>query len=363
MHPARRARGVLPLLTLLLASCATGIPAPEQTLQPPPAGAWRREDLAPGVELLEFQGPRTRITGSASYLTGSGGSLGFGITVPAGRSDLPRISAAALIVDLRQAELLPVAELAPPGAAAAGSAPAPGPAALEAGGRDKPRGGDARGEVLAIRPSLLLEERGELLAGINATFFEPNVMSVGRRVDPLGLVILEGRLVSEANPGYAALYWLADGTLRIAGQSGPGAPSSGGGESPAEGAGAYREAGVTDALGGYFVVLSAGVATGPVRLRAARSALGLSADRRTAILLAVAGEAPGSSVGLTAREVGAWLASLGAEEGLLLDGGGSSSLAVREAASGAVRMTIEPSWGPARGVERPVATVLAVRGR
>lgn len=344
------------LLSLLLTGCQSLLPSPDTFVAPPPENAWRLTELAPGVRLLEYQGPRTTVSANAAYVSGSGGSVGVGInvTAPAGggssrragsrSATLPRIQAAALLVELSEAELLPVVEAA------------------------------STGVTAALRPSLTLTSRRELLAAINATPFDPGVTSVGRPVDPLGIVVVDGGELSPPNPRYGALYFLENGGLQIAPQGGPeGAPEGG-----PEGAPPREE--IRHALGGYFIVLQEGRIEGNRRQRSARSAVALTGDGERAIILAVAGGAPGTSVGLTAEEVGAWLRSLGGETGLMLDGGGSTSLAVRKgrrpvppgavgamsrggAENGEIRMAVTPSWGPTLGVERPVATLLAVRRR
>lgn len=341
-HSERRASGSSPLaaisstllllsLLLLLPGCQSMLPPPEKEIAPPPMSYFSRTTLAPGARLLEFKGAETQLSGGATYLSGSGGNVSMGLTFSMGRRrHLPRIQATALILDLAMVELLPVARPAPVG---------------------------SEGETLSQRPLLFLEENPEFIAAINATPFDPNVVSVGKAVDPIGLVRVDGRELSEPVGRYAALYLPRVGPPRIGMQ---------GAERAREG---EQSGGAVSALGGYFVVLEGGAPQGPQEMRSARSAVGLSEDGRTIILFAVAGDSPGKSVGLTAREVGRWLKELGAYRGLLLDGGGSSSLAVRLSAetnlgsggAGIPRTTITPSWGPTLGVERPVATLLAVR--
>lgn len=68
-------------------------------------------------------------------------------------------------------------------------------------------------------------------------------------------------------------------------------------------------------------------------------------------LVEVDGRQPEESVGVTRPQFAALMRSLGATEGLLLDGGGSSTLAVRRLGDGAANMVNSPSDGR----ERPVA--------
>lgn len=81
-----------------------------------------------------------------------------------------------------------------------------------------------------------------------------------------------------------------------------------------------------------------------------RTALGLSADRRTLILLVVEGRSEENS-GVTARELGEMLLGLGARDGMKLDGGGSSTMFLSR--RGLVNH-------PSDGRERAVATHLGV---
>jgi hypothetical protein len=85
-------------------------------------------------------------------------------------------------------------------------------------------------------------------------------------------------------------------------------------------------------------------------LRHPRTALGLSKDRKTLILVVVDGRSE-ASAGLTCRELAALLVELGAHDAVNLDGGGSSELWV--AGRGVVN---EPSDGR----EREMANQLAV---
>jgi exopolysaccharide biosynthesis protein len=81
-----------------------------------------------------------------------------------------------------------------------------------------------------------------------------------------------------------------------------------------------------------------------------RTGVGLSADRRTLWLLVIDGRSRRSS-GATVQELAATLATLGASDGVKLDGGGSSALFVR--GRGIVNQ-------PSDGRERVVANHLAV---
>lgn len=122
-----------------------------------------------------------------------------------------------------------------------------------------------------------------------------------------------------------------------------------------------------EAVGGFPVLLrdsahagnldSAGAATfAPVRHP--RTAVGIAAGDRRLLLLAVDGRQTPYSDGMTLRELADFFLQLGATSAINLDGGGSTTMVVREP-SGALRVANRPS--DAAG-ERPVANALAVVG-
>lgn len=91
-----------------------------------------------------------------------------------------------------------------------------------------------------------------------------------------------------------------------------------------------------------------------------RTAAGYAQNGQRLLLVVIDGRQAGYSVGTTTRETAALLRDLGAREAVNLDGGGSTAMVVRDAASGAIRVVNKPS--DAAG-ERPVANALAVTGR
>jgi hypothetical protein len=91
-----------------------------------------------------------------------------------------------------------------------------------------------------------------------------------------------------------------------------------------------------------------------------RTAAGYAQNGRRLLLVVIDGRQAGYSVGTTTRETAALLRDLGAREAVNLDGGGSTAMVVRDAASGAIRVVNKPS--DAAG-ERAVANALAVTGR
>ncbi len=89
-----------------------------------------------------------------------------------------------------------------------------------------------------------------------------------------------------------------------------------------------------------------------------RSALGFNRQRGTMWWVVIDGRRPGVTMGTSLRQTADLLRALGATEAMNLDGGGSSALAVREQASGRVRVTNSPS----DPTERAVGNALAAYG-
>lgn len=82
-----------------------------------------------------------------------------------------------------------------------------------------------------------------------------------------------------------------------------------------------------DSAGGFYTILSEGLALNPVPVRDAVSALGWSDDGAVIILLVIRGR---DGRGYSYKEAGNLLSSLGAREGIAMDGGGSARLVWRE---------------------------------
>ncbi|MGK5627279.1 phosphodiester glycosidase family protein [Streptomyces sp. URMC 123] len=110
------------------------------------------------------------------------------------------------------------------------------------------------------------------------------------------------------------------------------------------------------AVGGYPIVRGGRPLDGvDDRTAALRTAAGLSEDGRRLLLLALDGSVP-HRPGLTVAELAAVMVDLGAAHAVNLDGGGSSTLAVR--APGAAGVTVRNH--PSGGVERPVPQAVGV---
>jgi hypothetical protein len=123
-----------------------------------------------------------------------------------------------------------------------------------------------------------------------------------------------------------------------------------------------------NAVGGFPLLLldSAVVASidtdGAVGFRGLnpRTAAGIGLRGRRLLLVVIDGRRPGFSVGTTTRETADLMRELGAVDAINLDGGGSTAMVARDAASGARRLLNRPS--DAEG-ERPVGDALVVTRR
>ena len=80
---------------------------------------------------------------------------------------------------------------------------------------------------------------------------------------------------------------------------------------------------------------------------APRTAVGISQDEESLILLAIDGRQPGFSIGATPYQTAEWLDRFGASQGLNLDGGGSTTM-VREDEFGSPLVLNSPSDGSER---------------
>ncbi len=119
-------------------------------------------------------------------------------------------------------------------------------------------------------------------------------------------------------------------------------------------------------VSGNALVLERGqVATSPKgTVRHPRSAVGLSEDGQTLLLVVVDGRQEGHSRGATLTELGELMKAFGAADALNLDGGGSTALVVKDRATGVFTVANRPSGLatdlPGLPVERPVVDVLGV---
>jgi hypothetical protein len=204
----------------------------------------------------------------------------------------------------------------------------------------------APGAVRSIRTSTFVRTYG-CVAAVNANPFDPSSAAEGEARRVVGIAVNDGMPIAATDDRYAALVFREDGTAAVIEQAALPPPEEG------------RYAGIRRAVGGFFIVLEDGAPRGhPVR-RFPRTAAGVSGDGRTLYLLTVDGRRR-RSVGSTEPETGAMLAALGARDGLILDGGGSTTLAVRFPDGGIAAANV-PVHGGIPGRERAVAVCLGIR--
>ncbi|MDR3355882.1 MAG: phosphodiester glycosidase family protein [Spirochaetaceae bacterium] len=160
-----------------------------------------------------------------------------------------------------------------------------------------------------------------------------------------GIFVSNGRTVSPPLSRYDCLVFYDDGRAAVLSQT------------DLAGIGGIRHA-----LGGFFTVLVEGnlPERGPQsrKIRHPRSAAAVSGGGAVLYLLVIDGRRPGS-VGATEVETGLLLRVLGAESGLIMDGGGSSALALEY--GGKIILVNKPVHGGIAGRERAVATCIGVR--
>ena len=123
------------------------------------------------------------------------------------------------------------------------------------------------------------------------------------------------------------------------------------------------------AVSGNAMMLKDGVSTPPAKdeARHPRSAVGLSADAHTLYILAIDGRQESHSRGVTLGELANIFIQLGAHNAINLDGGGSTSMVIKDLGTGAFAIANQPSdlstlKLPVR-FERPVMDVLGIRVR
>ncbi|MBO5668061.1 MAG: phosphodiester glycosidase family protein [Lentisphaeria bacterium] len=149
----------------------------------------------------------------------------------------------------------------------------------------------------------------------------------------LGLLISDGEMVSPARAGRPSFVVYKDGKIDLR-LIAPGEDISN----------------IAQAVSGFDFVLKSGKACGSATGLAPRTGLGLSADKRFLYLVVIDGRQPFFSMGCPTLEVGKILAYFGAHDGLNMDGGGSSSFVIWDAATGKARMLNQQPGNRVRGV-------------
>lgn len=193
-----------------------------------------------------------------------------------------------------------------------------------------PGNADRPGETDGLKTSTFLT-RNRCQAAINAAPFAGSYTVEDRPMDVVGLHISRGVLVSESSGQYPALLMEKSNKARIA-------------KPPFDAGSTYN------AVGGFQIVLKGGTVFETKNELHPRTAVGISANGKTMIWLVIDGRQKGTSEGVTTGEVGRWLKALGAAEGINLDGGGTSTLAIEE--HGKAKVLNVPINGGTSGAER-----------
>jgi hypothetical protein len=204
-----------------------------------------------------------------------------------------------------------------------------------------PDNGEKPEETEGVCTSTFLKQQKCQLA-INAGAFSPVTDTEGTGKDILGLHVAEGKVISPWQNGYHALTIDKRNEAKI-----------------------IRDeekdlAEVQTAICGFQVNLWKGDLLKSNATIHPRTVLGVSKDGKVMVWLVIDGRQPGHSEGAKTDEAGFLLKELGAEDGINLDGGGTSTL-VMEDADGKPKVINRPIHRNIPGLERPGASHLGVR--
>jgi hypothetical protein len=212
--------------------------------------------------------------------------------------------------------------------------------------------GDDQELPLVGQTTSAFAERNGLSLAINGGFFDPWEAGLidpypkeGERVAPLGFAASRGHVYGRGAPNASTLYVNKDGSVSF--------------EKPPQ---------VWSALSGGCMLVVDGQPTRADACalpklndkRQPRTAVGLTEDRKTLILLVVDGRQRRRSAGATLDELAELLSAEGAFDAVNLDGGGSSVLVAREG-SGEIEVLSTPISAGIPGNERVVGSHLGVR--
>ena len=173
-------------------------------------------------------------------------------------------------------------------------------------------------------------------------------------MDILGIGAHDGDIYSSPHPRYGALIVTTTGRVDIV--------------SPPLGLNTLAT--IDDAVGGFHVLVRRGKSrTASVTASVApdfakphpRTAVGLSADRKTLWMIVVDGRNRGRSEGMSLRELADFGISIGCHWLLNMDGGGSTTLVLQDPASKQWRLVNQPVGRKTPGTQRLVGNNLGVR--
>ncbi len=208
-------------------------------------------------------------------------------------------------------------------------------------------------DTLAENTSHFVETFGVQAAvngGFYASSFGANDSPLGTPDDVLGLAISRGAIVSPSdNASYLATFLFTTNNQAFF------VPTN----SPPT-----NTAGIYTAISGNFVLLRDGVVVGQLNPSDLdpRTALGLSQDRRYLYMMTLDGRQSGWSDGADFYNTGLWLQRFGAYDGINIDGGGSTTMAMADCGGKAVRLN-RSSFVFSYGRERNIGHNFGVRAR
>jgi hypothetical protein len=199
-----------------------------------------------------------------------------------------------------------------------------------------------------------LAQREHLDVAVNGNFFQPkNSISLLGRTTPyfvgnwarvVGCAMSDGEMWADA-PAVASLIVDAKGRVRI---------------------GRFDRVpeDARQIVSGSDLLVVDGRKTASGSSRAPRTAAGMDREGRTLILLVIDGRRDSYSAGESLSELAGEMIHLGCSDAVNLDGGGSSTLALRDPSTRMVRIANRPSDGHdlliPLSLERPVADVLGI---
>ena len=203
-------------------------------------------------------------------------------------------------------------------------------------------------ETVVHTVSQFLTEYGVQVA-INANEFNPQeyYLPAGTAMDITGLAISQGEVVSpqSSSTDCASLIFTSNNVPRFVFTNWPPVSTEG----------------IFTAVSGIYPVLVNKVNVGARYAHSGihdlqpRTAFGLSQDRRYLFLLTIDGRQPGYSNGAYDSETAGWLLLAGAADGINMDGGGSTTLVIEDAAGNPDRLN-HPSAVADSGKERTIGS-------
>lgn len=173
----------------------------------------------------------------------------------------------------------------------------------------------------------------DMVAAFNGSPWAPWDRIPSPYASRLGLLISDGELISPVIPGRPSFIVWKNGKVDLRAIS------------PEE-----KTDDIQLAVTGFATVLDKGKTGGQKKGLAPRTGYGLSADRRYFYIVVIDGRQPDFSMGSTTHEVGCILFYLGADDGVNMDGGGSSSFVIFDRKSQKPRMLNHQPGGSMRGV-------------